>query len=82
MRVHISGGYAHSSHVLRFHSGLGIWFCTACGCFASEQLRQLGAVCHDAVNGNRRDYLDRITRGLWPKVRSKAELARKKQQGI
>ena len=50
-RVHISGGFAHSSHVLNFHSDLGFWYCSACGCFAAQQLCRLGQECCHSVAG-------------------------------
>ena len=76
-RVHIGGGFAHISHKLRYHAGLGVWFCTACGYYAAQQLVNLAQKCPDKIEGNRTDYLDRISRNLWPKVYSKAERAKR-----
>ena len=77
-RVHICGGFAHESHRLKFHAGLGIWFCARCGSFAAQQLAKLGELCPPSgATGNRRDYLNNIERGIWPKAYSKAEKARR-----
>ena len=80
-RVHLGGGFAHESHALNYHASLDLWFCTRCGCYASQQLCSLGTECAGVVTGNRKDYVGRISRGLWPKVLSRAELASGKRQG-
>ena len=78
-RVHVGGGYAHESHQLKFHAGLGIWFCTSCGSFAAEQLAKLSKECDP--QRSRYDYLDRIQQGLWPKLYSRAERAKRAAAG-
>ena len=67
----------HDSHRMRLHKGLKLWFCCQCGHFASQALRGLGRPCHEATNPNRAEYLANILAGRWPKVRSRAELARR-----
>ena len=78
--MHISGGFAHSSHTLKYHAGLGIWFCAVCGHFASEHLAKLGKECAPQ-EGSRRDYLINIAKGKWPKPFSRAEKAKRVAAG-
>eukprot|EP00959_Pyramimonas_sp_CCMP1952_P428668 8978451-Pyramimonas_sp.AAC.1 len=79
LRVHVGGGYAHPSHHLKYHAGLGVWFCTTCGSFAAEQLAKLSKECEP--KRSRQDYLNRIQQGLWPKQYSKAERAKRAAAG-
>ena len=66
--VHIAGGWAHPSHALKYHESLRIWFCSSCGFFGQAQLRGLGLPCVEPISDTRREYLDRISRGLFPKA--------------
>ena len=78
-RLHLAGGWVHPSHQMMYHSNLSLWYCAACGCYHQQQIVNLAAACQappDApMSKSRRGYLDRIARGLMPKVLSKAEKA-------
>ena len=68
-RLHVAGGWAHPSHALFYHVSLDVWHCAQCGFFAQSQLRGLGGPCKpDLITKSRREYLDRISRDLFPKV--------------
>ena len=76
--IHIGGGMTHPSHELLFHTGLNLWFCSSCGCFASVQLRPaLAKPCQVSpesetprkISPTGQVYLDRIQKGLWPKYK-------------
>ena len=47
-----------------------------------NQLKELAKPCVGRIEGNRTDYLDRISRGLWLKTYSKAELAKKQKSSV
>eukprot|EP00959_Pyramimonas_sp_CCMP1952_P339724 7114795-Pyramimonas_sp.AAC.1 len=66
-RLRIAGGWVEQSHAMQYHTHLKLWYCNLCGCFASEVLRELGKVCTRRVTTHRAVYLDRNSRGLWPK---------------
>ena len=68
-RIHIAGGWAHPSHAIGYHAALGIWYCAKCGFFGQSQLRGLGKPCQpDLITKNSQEYLDRVSRDLFPKV--------------
>ena len=76
-KLHIAGGWVHDTHQMRLHGTLKLWFCCRCGYFASQAIRGLGQPCLGVKNSNRAEYLSRIYNGQWPKVLSRAELARR-----
>jgi len=78
-RIHVSGGWLHSSHLLNYHTVLKFWFCGRCGGVADKQLRSLGQPC-SPITPTGRVYLDRIRDGLNPKVSSRAEQLRRQQR--
>ena len=69
-RLHLAGGWTHPSHALVYHKDFRLWYCGTCGFFGQAQLRGLGKPCKLPVTQARRDYLDRISRGLFPKCGS------------
>ena len=73
LRENIAGGWADNSRRLQFHSKLRLWYCVGCGCYASALLRELGRMCSSKIVPTRAEYLDGISRGMWPKALSANE---------
>ena len=73
--LHIAGGRVHESHNMQLRGPLKLWYCRDCGSFGSKQVLKLGQPCLRRLTPSGVEYLDRIARGLWPKVLSQAEIA-------
>eukprot|EP00959_Pyramimonas_sp_CCMP1952_P007898 165385-Pyramimonas_sp.AAC.1 len=71
--LHIAGGWVHESHVMQIHDGIKLWYCISCGCYACQQLTDLGKSCLAKVLPHRQEYLNRVSKGQWPKAISAAE---------
>ena len=66
--LHLAGGRVHESHNMQLHGPLKVWYCRDCGSFGSSQIIKLGKPCLRRLTPSGTEYLDRISRGLWPKA--------------
>eukprot|EP00959_Pyramimonas_sp_CCMP1952_P170738 3568129-Pyramimonas_sp.AAC.1 len=67
---------------MQFHGPLKLWYCRDCAGFGANQILKLGQPCLRKLTSSGIEYLDRISRGLWPKVLSRAEQASRRPRGV
>ena len=62
----VNGVDLHGTHLLAYHKEFGSTVCLACGCVATQAVRNLATVCKKKLNKYGRLQLTKLQQGLPP----------------